>query len=147
MDAGYKRVFAALDGGDTQRTVLEKAILVASENGAALCCGHVVDAVMSEASAADMSRLADGVRERLENDLEDLLGRAREDERIPSVEVSVAAGGITDTLGNVLIPRFDPDLVVCCKRGLSNLKYAFVGSVSTYLVRNMDCDVLVISKD
>ncbi len=147
MEAGYKRVFVALDGGETQRAVLEKAMLIASKNDAALCCGHVVDAVISEASAADMARLAEGVRERLENDLEDLLTQAREDEHIASVEVVVAAGGITDTLGNVIIPRFDPDLIVCCKRGLSGFRYAFVGSVSTYLVRNMNCDVLVVSKD
>ena len=29
-------------------------------------------------------------------------------------------------------------------RGLSNIKYAFVGSVSTHLVHNMACDVLVV---
>lgn len=147
MESKYKRVFAALDGGETQRAVLEKAMLVASENDAALCCGHVVDTVISEASAADMARLAEGVKERLEADLADLLAEARANEHIASVELDVAAGGITDTLGNVLVPRFNPDLIVCCKRGLSNLRYAFVGSVSTFLVRNMDCDVLVITKE
>ena len=38
----------------------------------------------------------------------------------------------------------DPDLVICGVRGLSNIKYAFVGSVSTHLIRNVKCDVLVV---
>jgi nucleotide-binding universal stress UspA family protein len=35
-------------------------------------------------------------------------------------------------------------LVICGVRGLSNIKYAFVGSVSTSLIRNVNCDVLVV---
>ena len=38
----------------------------------------------------------------------------------------------------------NPDLVICGVRGLSNIKYAFVGSTSTFLVRHMECDVLVV---
>ena len=38
----------------------------------------------------------------------------------------------------------NPDLVICGVRGLSNIKYAFVGSVSTHLIRNVKCDVLVV---
>ncbi|MEE8722669.1 MAG: universal stress protein, partial [Eggerthellaceae bacterium] len=29
---------------------------------------------------------------------------------------------------------------------LSNVKYAFVGSVSTHLIRTMSCDVLVVKQ-
>ena len=54
------------------------------------------------------------------------------------------AGRIADTLSESLIEPFNPDLVICGARGLSNIKYAFVGSVSTYLIRNVDCDVLVV---
>jgi len=43
-----------------------------------------------------------------------------------------------------LAEEFKPDLVICGVRGLSSVKYAFVGSVSTYLVRHMECDVLVV---
>ena len=35
----------------------------------------------------------------------------------------------------------------CGERGLSNIKYVFVGSVSTYLIRNLRCDVLVVKQD
>ena len=57
------------------------------------------------------------------------------------------AGRITDTLSQQLIEPSDPDLVICGERGLSNIKYVFVGSVSTYLIRNIRCDVLVVKQD
>ena len=146
MDAGYKRIFAAVDGGETQRSVMEKAIRIAAVNHADLCFGHVVDSVASEASATDMERLAQGVGERMELEYADLLKEARRNPDISSVELRVLAGSVTDTLGGIIIPEFDPDLVICCKRGLSGIRYAFVGSVSTYLIRNMRCDVLVVAK-
>lgn len=143
----YERVFAAIDGGDTQRKVCEKAIAIASANNADLFLGHVVDAVASEASKADLDLLAVKVKAQIEDQLADLIERANADANIKSVTLKVVAGGLPEALGSVLAEQFGPDLVVCCKRGFSNLRYAFAGSVSTYLVRNMDCDVLVVDKD
>ena len=53
---------------------------------------------------------------------------------------------MAETLAEQLIEPFAPDLVVCGERGLSNIKYVFVGSVSTYLIRNLRCDVLVVKQ-
>ncbi len=146
MDSGYSRIFAAIDGGESQREVVQKAIALAARNHAALCLGHVVDAPVSDASVSDTEKLVASARELIEQDLADLLEGARNNEDIVSVELKVVPGSVTETLGNTVIPSFDPDLVICCKRGLSSFRYAFVGSVSTYLVRNMSCDVLVVSR-
>ena len=75
------------------------------------------------------------------------MAKARDSKDIPSVDLIVRAGRITDTLANQLVDPVDPDLIVCGERGLSNIKYVFVGSVSTYLIRNMRCDVLVVKQD
>ena len=56
----------------------------------------------------------------------------------------MSIGRISETLEDEIIKPFDPDLVICGVRGLSNIKYAFVGSVSTHLVHHMSCDVLVV---
>lgn len=79
--------------------------------------------------------------------LPDLLEKARNNADIPSVQLIVRAGRITDTLQKQLIEPTEPDLVICGERGLSNIKYVFVGSVSTYLIRNVRCDVLVVKQD
>lgn len=147
MAQRYMRVFAALDGSTTQKAVAERAIALAAGNHAALVFGHVIDSVPYEASGVDFEALCDEGAKRIEEELSDVFEQARNNPNIPSVEFMVRAGRVTDTLASQLIEPTDPDLVVCGERGLSNIKYAFVGSVSTYLIRNMRCDVLVVKQD
>lgn len=142
----YSRIFAALDGGSTQKAVAQRAVALAVANGSDLLFGHVVDSVPSEASGTDFSALSAEGLKRIEADLADVLGDARDNPALVSVDVKVRAGGVIETLTDELITPFAPDLVVCGERGLSAIKYAFMGSVSTFLIRNMRCDVLVVKQ-
>ncbi len=143
----YKRVFAALDGGSTQEEVAERAIQVAALNHAELMFGHVIDSVPDSLTGTDYQELAATVRKRLEDSLGDILTEARNSPDIPSVEVVVKVGRIQETIHDLMIKPFEPDLVICGERGLSNITYVFVGSVSTYLIRHVRCDVLVVKQD
>lgn len=147
MAQRYARIFAALDGGSTQEAVAQRAIALAADNHAQLTFGHVIDSVPYEASGVDFEALCTEGKKRIEEELADLLTEARSDSNIPSVELIVRAGRINDTLEHQLIEPVEPDLVVCGERGLSNIKYVFVGSVSTFLIRTMRCDVLVVKQD
>lgn len=140
----YKKIFAALDGSEMQLEVARKAMMLAADNEAELCFGHVVDAVPVEATGIDMGELCREVQERFENQLADVLEEARNNPSILRVTVQVDAGQITDTLHHKLIEPYGADLVLCGERGLSKVAYVFVGSVSTYLIRNLRCDVLVV---
>ncbi|WP_080800528.1 universal stress protein [Arabiibacter massiliensis] len=147
MAQEYTKIFAALDGASTQEAVAERAIALAADNHAALVFGHVIDSVPYEASGVDFEALCAEGKKRIEGELAGLLDAARGNDAIPSVELVVRAGRINDTLEHQLIEPVEPDLIVCGERGLSNIKYAFVGSVSTFLIRNMRCDVLVVKQD
>ena len=147
MAQRYTRIFAALDGASTQEAVAQRAIALAADNHADLVFGHVIDSVPYEASGVDFEALCVEGQKRIEADLADLLKEARDNASIPSVELNVRAGRITDTLAKQLIEPAEPDLIICGERGLSNIKYVFVGSVSTFLIRNMRCDVLVVKQD
>ena len=140
MAQEYARIFAALDGASTQEAVAQRAVTLAADNHAKLMFGHVIDSVPYEASGVDFEALCAEGKKRIEADLADVLAAARQNPDIPSVEVSVHAGRIADTLEHEL------NLVVCGERGLSNIKYVFVGSVSTFLIRNLRCDVLVVKQ-
>lgn len=142
----YQKIFAALDGSSTQRAVAEHAINIAHNDGAEILFGHVIDSVPYEANGVDFGALCQAAAERIEEDLADLLEAASQDENIKGINLRVSAGRINETLADKLIKPFDPDLVICGERGLSNIRYVFVGSVSTYLIRNMDCDVLVMKQ-
>lgn len=143
----YNRVFAALDGGSTQEEVAQRAIQIAALNHAELMLGHVIDSVPDSLTGTDYQELAATIQNRLEESLGDILTDARNNPDIPSVEVVVKVGRIQETIHNLMIKPFDPDIVVCGERGLSNITYVFVGSVSTYLIRNVRCDVLVVKQD
>ena len=142
--ARYNRIFAALDGAATQEAVARRAFSIAHDNNAEVMFGHVIDSVPYEANGIDFAALTEDGLQRIEEELEPYFTRARNDECIPSVDVRVRAGRIAETLIESLIEPFEPDLVICGVRGLSNIKYAFVGSVSTQLIRNVKCDVLVV---
>ena len=142
--ARYNRIFAALDGGATQEAVVRRTLSIAHDNNAEVLFGHVIDSVPYEANGIDFGALIDDGRERIVEAIEPYLMRAQGDECIPSVDVQVRAGRVAETLVEALAEPFDPDLVICGVRGLSNIKYAFVGSVSTHLIRSVKCDVLVV---
>ena len=143
----YNRVFAALDGGSTQEEVAQRAIQIAALNHSELMLGHVIDSVPDSLTGTDYQELAETIQNRLEDSLGDILKDARNNPDIPSVEVVVKVGRIQETIHNLMIKPFNPDIVVCGERGLSNITYVFVGSVSTYLIRNLRCDVLVVKQD
>ncbi len=142
--ARYNRIFAALDGGATQEAVVRRAMSIAHDNNAEVVLGHVIDSVPYEANGIDFGALIDDGHTRIEEELKKYLTRARNDECIPSVDLQVRAGRVAETLMESLIEPLNPDLVICGVRGLSNIKYAFVGSVSTHLIRSAPCDVLVV---
>ncbi len=143
----YKRIFAALDGNQTQTLVAKRAIELAAKEQAELMFGHVVDSVPYEAAGTDFAALTAETQKKLETNIADVLADARANPDIPRVSVVVKAGRITDTLAEQIIDPFDPDLVICGERGLSNIKYVFMGSVSTFLIRQLRCDVLVVKQD
>lgn len=142
--ARYNKIFAALDGGNTQEAVVRRTLSIAHDNSAEVLFGHIIDSVPYEASGIDFAALAQDGKERIEEAMEPYFTRARNDDHIPYMDLDVRAGRVSETLIEALIEPFNPDLVICGVRGLSNIKYAFVGSVSTSLIRNVTCDVLVV---
>ena len=141
--ARYNKILAALDDGDTRLAVARRALSIAHDNNADVLLGHVISGSMLEQAGVNGDTIAEKSKQAIEESLERQLSRAANDECISSVEVRVKTGRIEEVLSE-FAKEFKPDLVICGVRGLSNMKYAFVGSVSTYLVRHMECDVLVV---
>ena len=142
--ACYNRIFAALDGSDAQVAVARRTLSIAHDNNAEVLFGHVIDTSKFETGGLGDEEIAENKRVAIEQSIKRQLDRARQDECVPSVEVKVAMGPLNDTMMDGLIKPFNPDLVICGVRGLSNIRYAFVGSVSTHIVRHAPCDVLVV---
>ncbi len=144
MNEGYSKVFVALDGTEQQDFVLARAIKVAANNGAKLIIGHVIDSTALESAGAYPADLVSGLEEAFRTSIEAQVEEARENPDIPEVESMPRAGRIRETLKGELLDVVQPDLVMCGARGLSSIKYALLGSISTFLLRSSECDILVV---
>lgn len=141
---GYKKVFVALDGSDMQDKVLTRAIKVAANNGAELYIGHVIDSTALETATSYPADLLPGLEKAFRDSIANLLEVAESESAIPKVDVVLGTGRIRETLKEEMLDVIKPDLVLCGARGLSPIKYALLGSISTFLLRSTDCDILVV---
>lgn len=144
MNEGYSKVFVALDGTEQQDFVLARAIKVAANNGAKLFIGHVIDSTALESAGAYPVDLVNGLEEAFRNSIAEQVEEVQENQDIAGVEIIVRAGRIRETLKDEMLDVIQPDLVMCGARGLSSIKYALLGSISTFLLRSTECDILVV---
>lgn len=144
QDLGYDKIFVSLDGTEQQDKVLDRAIIVAANNNAELYIGHVIDSTALETSGTYPTDLLESLEKSFRASIADAVAKAQGEDQIKKVEVIVKAGRIRETLKEEMIDVIEPDLIICGARGLSSIKYALLGSISTYLIRSSKCDVLVV---
>lgn len=143
----YSNVAVFLDGTEAQDAVMDKAIEVAAANGAKLTICHVIDSTALESAHAQyLGGLVDGITSAFKESIAGKLDEANANEHIAGVDVEIKFGRIRETIMDDIIFPLHPDLVVCGARGLSSFKYALLGSVSTFLVRQCPCDLLVVKQ-
>ncbi len=140
----YKKVFVSLDGSEMQSHVLERACEIAASSGASLYIGHVIDSTPMQAAGTYPATLIPSLEKAWKDSIEADVEAARATPGIVEVTVEAKAGRVRETLMDEFINEIQPDLVICGARGLSNIKYAILGSISTFLVRSCDCDVLIV---
>lgn len=147
MAQEYARIFAALDGASTQEAVAQRAVTLAADNHAKLMFGHVIDSVPYEASGVDFEALCAEGKKRIEADPGRRVGCGAP-EPGHSFRGGVCACGAHRRHAGARADRASSPEPrgVRRGRGLSNIKYVFVGSVSTFLIRNLRCDVLVVKQ-
>jgi len=141
---GYDKIFVAVDGTPQQELVLQRAIIVSANNNADLYIGFVIDSTALETAGIYSQDIFAKTEETFRRSIAPQVAEAEAEPQIKSVTVMVKAGRIRETLKEEMIDVIDPDLIICGARGLSSVKYALLGSVSTFLIRNANCDTLVM---
>ena len=144
QDLGYDRIFVSLDGSDEQDKVLDRAIVMAANDEAELYIGHVIDSTALEAAGTFPVDIVPTLEQTFRDSIAEKVKAAEAMPGIKKVEVIVRSGRIRETLKDEMLDVIKPDLVMCGARGLSSIKYALLGSISTFLVRSADCDTLVV---
>lgn len=144
QDLGYDRILVALDGTEQQDEVLRRAIIVAANNNSELYIGHVIDSTALETAGTYPTDLIQTLDQAFRTSIAPQVLEAQQEPSIKKVEVIVKAGRIRETIKEEMLDEIRPDLIICGARGLSSIKYALLGSISTFLTRNAKCDTLVI---
>ncbi len=142
----YNTIFVSLDGTEAQTPIFEKAVRAAIHSHAALILGHVVDMSKYDLASVYDATLISQVVDYAREEMEELAIAARE-AGVEDVTVEVRYGSVRQTLVDELVKPLAPDLVVCGDRGLNRVQYILVGSVSSYLIHNVECDVLVVKDE
>ncbi len=140
----YQHIFVALDSHSNQDKVLEQALSLASLHHAKITIGHVIDSASLSTAGVYVPDVIEGLKKTFHSSIEDYIEEASKDENIESIEVVVKVGCVRETLLEDMIEVYHPDLVICGARGLSAAKYALLGSISTFLLRNTPSDILVV---
>ena len=138
----YGNVVVAYDGTDGARAALKRAVDIVVSSGGALSLAWSVP----EHSALDPGQLrpadpkvASAARHALE-------------EAIASLDPEIGAdpwvvAGPADTAILAVARDIGADLIVTGSRGRGRVARALLGSISSELVHNADCDVLVVHPD
>ena len=144
QDLGYDKIFVSLDGTERQSKVLQRAIVMAANDNAELYIGHVIDSTALEPAGTPPPDHLPSLAPACRAPTAAPGAAAPAEPQIKSVKVIVKAGRIRETLKDDMLDVIKPDLVICGARGLSSIKYAILGSISTFLTRSTTCDVLVV---
>lgn len=140
----YQTIFVALDGSEHQDFVLARAAAIARAYHAHLVIGHVVDSTTLETASTYPADLLNSLQMSFVESVSQTVNELKKDDAISGVEVLVKAGRVRETLKEDMLDIVKPDLIVCGARGLSSIKYALLGSISTFLARYTKCDTLVV---
>ncbi len=144
MNEGYSKIFVSLDGTEQQDFVLARAIKVAANNNSQIDYRSRYRLHRARERRRIPRRPGQRLETAFRNSIAAQVEEAKANPDIPEVEVVIRAGRIRETLKDEMLDVIQPDLVLCGARGLSSIKYALLGSISTFLLRNTDCDILVV---
>lgn len=140
----YKSILVCYDGSDNAKRALERAIEITKEIGSELSI--IVAADTFNIQARYLERYYRDLRKVLLHDAKVQLSKASETAKtggIASVQGSVEEGHPADM---ILAKAFEvnADLIVVGRRGVRGIQKYLLGSVSSSVVGNSTCDVLVV---
>ncbi|MCF6161528.1 MAG: universal stress protein [Furfurilactobacillus sp.] len=141
----YKNILAPVDGSKATEPVLEKAIEVAKRNDTHLDILNVLevnqfsDSYGGAVSGDVIYRLVEDVQNRLES-----LKQQAEKAGVKDVDIHVRFGNPKPVISREFPQDHGNELIVMGTTGLNAVERLMVGSVTNYVSRNADVDVLIV---
>ncbi|ASZ08440.1 MULTISPECIES: universal stress protein [Enterococcus] len=142
----YKKIMVAVDGSAEAELAFKKAVNVAKRNNGELLLAHVIDTRAFQTVSSFDGMLAEQATEMAKQTLADYEKSAKE-AGLEKVSTVVEYGSPKPIIAKEIPDDNDIDLILLGATGLNAVERLFIGSVSEYVIRNANCDVLVVRTD
>ena len=139
----YERILDPVDGSKEAELALKKSIAIALQNDASLIICHVVDTRSIQTSTGYEGILSDELVDQAKSLLADYKKYA-EERGVKEVKTIIDYGSPKIQIAFKLSKENNIDLIMIGATGLNAVERLFIGSVSEYVIRNANCDVLVV---
>ena len=150
MKQEYKHILVAIDGSTESELAFQKAVQVAIRNEATLLLVQVIDPIAFQSFSGSEELMNEQVivqiSEQVKGNMEDYLKTAKE-LGVKNVRYTIEYGSPKRIIAKDLAEEKKIDLIMIGATGLNALERFFMGSVSSYVIREASCDVLVGRKN
>lgn len=139
----YSHIQIAVDGSKEADLAFSKAVAIAKRNNANLEILHVIDTRSFQKVSSFDSAMVEQVSADAKKKLEEYYDRAVK-AGIKNVHYSIEFGSPKTIIAHEFPQKHQTDLIVLGATGLNAVERLLIGSVTEYVTRTADCDVIVI---
>ncbi|MGK0552191.1 universal stress protein [Enterococcus faecalis] len=141
----YKNILVGVDGSDQATLAYEQAIEVAKRNGGRVIVAHIIENQVYTLMGYSTlnNNLIDQETENAKAILNDCKKYA-ESVAFHEVETVISFGSPKELMSHDLPQKYEIDLIMVGQSGLNAVERMMMGSVSSYIIRQAPCDVLIV---
>lgn len=139
----YSHIQIAVDGSKEADLAFTKAVAIAKRNNASLEILHVIDTRSFQNVSNFDSAMVEQVSADAKKKLEEYYDRAVK-AGIKDVHYSIEFGSPKTIIAHDFPKKHQTDLIVLGATGLNAVERLLIGSVTEYVTRTAECDVIVI---
>lgn len=138
----YQHIQVSVDGSKEADLAFKKAVSIARKNGAVLEILHVIDTRSFQNVSSFDSAMVEQVSEDAKEKMEEYYDRAKK-AGVKEVHFSIEFGSPKTIIGHDFPQKHQIDLIIIGATGLNAVERLLIGSVTEYVTRTANCDILV----
>ncbi|CCI87219.1 universal stress protein [Lactobacillus gigeriorum] len=142
MLSQYQHIQVSVDGSKEADLAFSKSVAIAKRNGATLEILHVIDTRSFQNVSSFDSAMVEQVSNDAKKKMEEYYARATK-AGVKEVHFSIEFGSPKTIIAHDFPKKNGIDLIVIGATGLNAVERLLIGSVTEYVTRTANCDVLV----
>lgn len=145
LDQKYLRILVGIDGSEQALAAFRRAVEVARRNNGKVYVASVIDQQFY--NVLGYTSLNENMVDQETQQVKELLQECKDYGKsvgYEDIEGIVAYGSAKEAIAHQLPEQHDIDLIMVGQSGLNAVERIVLGSVSSYVIREAPCDVLVV---